>query len=360
MSRTWVRLRRSFAEGMVGRLLSRVPGARFVVVGLPVLAILVLLGMAWRGESAARRVEAGWSIVLNPDVDGPPWLPRAGRGTNASGFHDVERTQLPAAGVSRVIVVGDALTWGMQVPRDATFTRVAEDILRGEGRSIEILNFGVPGYDIDAAARMILSVVPGWAPARIVYAFSSDDAHPRMVVHPDTVGSVRFVGLTPPAGVESPDRWLLAHSAWMRQRFGQAAEAAWVPMKANEADRVHHAVLSRGVTELVAAAGATPLSVFTLAPAALAGTDISVCNERLHSRYGCAWHAEQITEVTHLFGEKRIPVTDGLTAIKTLSVDVVSFGDDDPDNVSIAGHAALGAALADALRQTLPVSPVPP
>lgn len=349
MSRRWVRVRRWFGwadgagRGVRRRARNVVGMMAFVVLGLPVI-------MALRGEFAARSLEASWAIRLTSDPAGPPYVPVPGRGTNAAGFHDVERTAVAASGVTRVVVVGDALTWGLEVPRDATFTRVAEDALRADGRSIEVLNFGVPGYDIDAAARMIRTVVPGWSPDRIVYAFTSDDAHPRVLVHPDALGSVRFVGLVPPAGVTRPPAWVLAHSAWMRQRLGLAAQAAAVAAKGKNADRAHVAALEQGVTDVISAAGTVPLAVFTLPPAIVASADVVRCNDHLHSRYGCAWHTEQLDAATARFVARGIPVGSGLTALRTLPDDVAGFGDMDPVNVTIAGHAALGAALAELLR----------
>lgn len=62
---------------------------------------------------------------------------------NNFGFHDVDR-QNKGAGL-RFTVIGDSFVEGAQVPRDSTFTQMAEGDLRTAGFDAEIVNAGTSG-----------------------------------------------------------------------------------------------------------------------------------------------------------------------------------------------------------------------
>jgi len=62
---------------------------------------------------------------------------------NSAGFRDRERAEAKRAGVFRVAVFGDSMTWGYGVDAGERFTD------RLERDRIEVLNFGVSGYGTD-------------------------------------------------------------------------------------------------------------------------------------------------------------------------------------------------------------------
>lgn len=79
---------------------------------------------------------------------------------NSHGYRDVERSLEKPAGTWRIAVLGDSVAFGWGVSQEQVFTRVMEERLnqRPDGRTYEVLNFGVPAYNtaqevIDFAAR---------------------------------------------------------------------------------------------------------------------------------------------------------------------------------------------------------------
>jgi hypothetical protein len=69
---------------------------------------------------------------------------------NSMGMRDREHSVEKPPGVFRIAVLGDSYAEAKQVPLEATFWSVAERVLADcparDGRTIEVLNFGVAGY----------------------------------------------------------------------------------------------------------------------------------------------------------------------------------------------------------------------
>lgn len=71
---------------------------------------------------------------------------------SADGFRDVIHTQAKAAGVTRIALLGDSATEGLQVPLENTYGRVLEQYLNNDAekanssRRFEVMNFGCSGY----------------------------------------------------------------------------------------------------------------------------------------------------------------------------------------------------------------------
>ena len=73
---------------------------------------------------------------------GRPGAAFLGTELNSRGFNDVEHTEARPAGVaSRVVALGDSMTFGV-VPYDANYLTLLEEAL---GRDAEVVNMGVPG-----------------------------------------------------------------------------------------------------------------------------------------------------------------------------------------------------------------------
>ncbi len=65
---------------------------------------------------------------------------------NGQGLHDIERTYERADGTYRVLLLGDSLAAGFEVPLEDTFFRVAVSILNNDRTQIDIINGGHQGY----------------------------------------------------------------------------------------------------------------------------------------------------------------------------------------------------------------------
>ena len=66
---------------------------------------------------------------------------------NSDGLRDIEYSTEKAAGVTRIIVVGDSIAYGLGVSREETYTTRLENILNHKyGDTYEVINLGVNGY----------------------------------------------------------------------------------------------------------------------------------------------------------------------------------------------------------------------
>lgn len=69
--------------------------------------------------------------------------------TNAAGFRAATDSE-PGTGSIRILAMGDSITFGHGVPFEAVYARQVERLLdeRYPGRRVEVINMGVPGYNI--------------------------------------------------------------------------------------------------------------------------------------------------------------------------------------------------------------------
>lgn len=66
---------------------------------------------------------------------------------NSHGFRDKERTYEKEKGTFRILVLGDSMTEGFQVPLEQTFPYILEERLNSEGsKRFEVINLGIAGF----------------------------------------------------------------------------------------------------------------------------------------------------------------------------------------------------------------------
>ncbi|MFT4648260.1 MAG: lysophospholipase L1-like esterase [Glaciecola sp.] len=126
-------------------------------VTLFLLFVLEIGATLYMGQTFERGRFLGdnWIAVGRRDVD-MGWANRAGASghiagsgldytvnINSLGFRDPERTYAKPAGVKRVLVLGDSVTWGWGVDNGERFSDLLEARL---GEEVQVLNMGVPGY----------------------------------------------------------------------------------------------------------------------------------------------------------------------------------------------------------------------
>ena len=80
---------------------------------------------------------------LTPGASGRVW--GADLKINSQGFRGPEPSSNPAT--QRVIVLGDSIAFGNNLPLEDTFSFQLQQRLVSQGRDVEILNFAVGGYD---------------------------------------------------------------------------------------------------------------------------------------------------------------------------------------------------------------------
>ena len=108
------------------------------------------------------------------ETDGP-FFDYAGR-SNSLGFRDREHPVVKPEGVQRILVLGDSITQGYMVTEaEDIFTAVLERRLQNTGRDVEVLNFGVNGYDSRQQIETLREHGLAFAPDLVVVAYCIND-----------------------------------------------------------------------------------------------------------------------------------------------------------------------------------------
>jgi lysophospholipase L1-like esterase len=96
---------------------------------------------------------------------------------NALGLRGPETTVEKPSGVRRIAVLGDSIAFGYWVAERDGFPRQLEALLnpRGQGERVEVLDFGVPGYNLDQEIETLRSRALAFSPDVVVVAFCLND-----------------------------------------------------------------------------------------------------------------------------------------------------------------------------------------
>ncbi len=108
-----------------------------------------------------------------------PWCIEAR--INGLGLRGPEQQGEKPAGVRRVLMLGDSVTFGQGVYEEDTFARRLE---RSLGRGWEVLNAGVPMYDTSNEVSLFANRGLLWSPNVAVLAFYVNDADQAQVMGP--------------------------------------------------------------------------------------------------------------------------------------------------------------------------------
>jgi nucleotide-binding universal stress UspA family protein len=101
--------------------------------------------------------------------------------TNRLGFRERDFATPKPAGVYRVMVVGDSLTWGVGLAPHERYTERAQALLRQRfpQHDVEVLNFGVPGASMAAYRDTLQQLASVVEPDLIVIGYCLNDPQPR-------------------------------------------------------------------------------------------------------------------------------------------------------------------------------------
>jgi len=78
------------------------------------------------------------------------------------------------AGLYRIAALGDSFTFGMAVDEEDTWPKLLEADLAGR-RAVQVINFGVMGYDTTQESRLLETKVPPFQPDLIVIGYCLND-----------------------------------------------------------------------------------------------------------------------------------------------------------------------------------------
>jgi GDSL-like Lipase/Acylhydrolase family len=167
--RRWAPVLLVLCSIMVGILLSEAcyrMARRFVCLGVPDARVWAQVpGYGWghkpNGEGVlfaclGRRFE--WRTYIK---------------INSLGLRDREHTYEKPTGTRRVLLLGDSITEGMQVPLDRTFARLVESDLHGRSLPIEVINAGVSAFSTDNELLFFRAEGIRYAPDVVVLVFNA-------------------------------------------------------------------------------------------------------------------------------------------------------------------------------------------
>lgn len=110
--------------------------------------------------------------------------------TNSLGFREREFSIVKPADATRICVLGDSMTVGMEVPPEFTFTRLLENYLNNEGHGkFEVLNCGMSGFGTGQEYLLYRQKVRQLHPDVLVLTYNIGDAEDNVF---------QRVGMNPP------------------------------------------------------------------------------------------------------------------------------------------------------------------
>jgi predicted GNAT superfamily acetyltransferase len=163
-----------------------------LLTGLVLSLVMVEAALRLAGVNHARfrYQDSRYGVVLRPNFSDYYTLEGfAYVRTNSQGFRDVERPLEPPPDTIRIAVLGDSFTAALQLDEDKRFTELTEDALQScpasEGKAIQVMNFGVPGYSTAAELLLFREKVAAYRPDIVVLAFFTTNDIDDNVVRPD-------------------------------------------------------------------------------------------------------------------------------------------------------------------------------
>jgi len=184
------------AENSASRARSREPGARrggkLVGVALALGTILVAFAAAEVGLRLAgfdpigkmtSKLDQRFIIQESedpvlvyefaPGTTGDLWGSRVE--INADGLRDRDLPAEKPSGTTRVLAVGDSVTFGVEMDQGERWSERLEQTWRDWGLDVEVLNLGVPGYDTAQEVRFIERKGLKYEPDQVVLCFCVND-----------------------------------------------------------------------------------------------------------------------------------------------------------------------------------------
>jgi lysophospholipase L1-like esterase len=96
--------------------------------------------------------------------------------SNSMGFRDYEHEIQKAPGAKRIIVIGDSVTAGLWIKKDEdVFAAKLEKKLQSTGPNLDVLNFGVSGYNTQQEVAMLKEKGLRYAPDLVILAYCLND-----------------------------------------------------------------------------------------------------------------------------------------------------------------------------------------
>ena len=192
---------------LVGLLISAI--TLFVCVGS-----IEMVGYFWERNLA--QGDLGWTMVASRRIEFethgtyeqpyPKFVPNGSYEwegipvtINSKGFRTEEFTTEKADGMYRVLNLGDSFVFGWEVEFEDTYGKVWEKALQADGMNVEVINAGIPTWNLEAERNFLLQEGLTYDPDLIVLDLT-------------IVNDINGAGPTPPAESVSIVDWMRDNS----------------------------------------------------------------------------------------------------------------------------------------------------
>jgi lysophospholipase L1-like esterase len=103
---------------------------------------------------------------------------------NSEGFRDKEFSPNKSTNTVRILAMGDSYTYGWYVNLNETWPKKLENLLneKSNGTKYEVLNLGIPGYDIWNVANLFVKKTYKYDPDIILISFIDNDVSPEQKI----------------------------------------------------------------------------------------------------------------------------------------------------------------------------------
>ncbi len=103
-------------------------------------------------------------------------IPAVVHDVNRYGYRGAARAREPEPGRTRIVALGDSYTFGVGVSAEEALPAALEAaLLESDAGSVEVLNFGVPGLDLDEVTDQYRRFAREWRPDVVVYFLFEND-----------------------------------------------------------------------------------------------------------------------------------------------------------------------------------------
>lgn len=251
--------------------------------------------------------------------------------TNSAGMRDREFALAKTPGVTRVLMLGDSVTFGWGVAAEDTPSKLLEARLNDnpEGRTFEVINTGVGNYNSSMEVASFLTKWKDYAPDVVILNYFINDAEPTPRRRDSTLLERSAAAVYIFAAIDKLKRQYFGKSDWKQYYAGlyEGEPEAW---KANK----------EAIEELIAYCKAN-------------GVRLMLVNyPELHELD--PYPFEQVTAAIGAIAEQGgVPFVDLLPSVKTLDPESLWVSPTDAHPNKIANEAFAGS-MADAMKAKFP------
>ena len=167
--------------------------------------------------------ETGWVNAPDRDMTSRLLLGPVRYRTNPDGLIPAEARREKQPGVRRIMVFGDSMVVGRDLPQSDNYPARLQELLRERGIQAEVINAGVLGYSTDQALLLMERLLPLYQPEYVIFGSTSNDfggngtrsasGQSKPMFHLDASGRL---DLTPPDPATEIRRFTTGPRAWVQ------------------------------------------------------------------------------------------------------------------------------------------------